>query len=162
MTQAEKYHNEAMEWASKAHIEKLIGNAANAIEFTEKALHLEAKAAMLLAQRYELEPTRSILFRSAATLAMNANKYTTALEFIGKAFEGTPDATTELQLIDVFKTVSQKHYQSIAAGLSGYAHESVHYVKVATAAMAKQPLLAHDDITISYTAKKNKTTPPAK
>jgi hypothetical protein len=56
----------------------------------QSAFSLESKAANSLVDSLEAEPTRSVLFRSAATLARDCKRYADAEDLIGKAFEGSP------------------------------------------------------------------------
>jgi len=105
MTEAERNHNKAMEWASRAHIAKTKGNEEEALKHTKKALGLEVKAAELLEHEYEVEPTRSILFRSAATLAKNAGDYQVAFDLIRRALQGKPDDNTYAELISLLTNI---------------------------------------------------------
>ena len=88
-------HDRAMEFASLAHIARRRGKRQEAINYTEKALALEAQAARSLPAGPESEPTRSILFLGAASLAYQAGKYDDALRLIGEGISRhTPEETS--------------------------------------------------------------------
>jgi hypothetical protein len=95
MKDLREIHNEALRFAKQAneHLEK--GEKAEYLQFTIKALELEKEAAEILFAKRDAEPTRSVLYRSAATLAFNCGRYTEAKQLIYCALVGTPH--TELK-----------------------------------------------------------------
>ena len=66
-----------------------------------QALKLECQAADTLADDYALEPTRSLLHRSAAAMALSSFDTKTARRYVDAAFEGKPPAEIgrELQIL---------------------------------------------------------------
>ncbi|MFH1116276.1 MAG: hypothetical protein V1792_20380 [Pseudomonadota bacterium] len=67
-------HDKAMEKASKADLARIMGDAESADSFLREAYLLERRAAESLKDRLDLEPTRSVLFRSAASLALDCGE----------------------------------------------------------------------------------------
>lgn len=63
----------------------------------KEALELEIEAAMVLFNNFEAEPTRSVLFRSAATIAFNAGELDKCerMIFCGLSSPNIPDETKE-------------------------------------------------------------------
>ncbi|WP_238360991.1 hypothetical protein [Iningainema tapete] len=72
MSQIQEFHQQAMDLAQMAQVAKLRGNLAQAEQLSRQAFEKERLAAELLASNVEAEPTRSVLHRSAATLAIDA------------------------------------------------------------------------------------------
>ena len=98
-------HEKAMDLAEEAlyrNLKKL--GKAETVEIYKKAFQLEKEAAMLLQNAYEVEPTRSVLFQSAANLAYNAEMTQEAEKMIGFALSGNPpnpiDEELKMLLID--------------------------------------------------------------
>jgi Flp pilus assembly protein TadD len=88
MNKLEHLHHRAMETADLAEQARHSGNEDNARNLFEQALKLETDAARLVAS--DLEPTRSILFRSAASLALDCGHYADADALIREARLGHP------------------------------------------------------------------------
>ncbi len=94
MSTPKELHDQAMEFASLAYIARQQGEQQAAINYAEKALTLEAQAARALLAGPENEPTRSILFLGAASLAYQAGKYDYALRLIREGISRhTPEWT---------------------------------------------------------------------
>jgi cell fate regulator YaaT (PSP1 superfamily) len=64
-------------------------------KFFRSAFEHERKAAELLEDAYDFEPTRSVLYRSAATLARDCKEYGEAKRLIQKGLMGTPPTTLQ-------------------------------------------------------------------
>ncbi|GAP10191.1 hypothetical protein BECAL_01354 [Bellilinea caldifistulae] len=75
-----------MEWADKAYIARKKGQWEASIELARQALRYEIEAAEKLPPVAESEPTRSILYRGAASLAYQARDYELALRLIKKGY----------------------------------------------------------------------------
>jgi hypothetical protein len=100
--EAETLHAAAMELAAQAF--SLEGDLSRSGLLFRSALEKERKAADLWAQASGLEPTRSILYRSAASLAWNCQDYVETERLARKGLEGTPpgDVAAELEeLLDL-------------------------------------------------------------
>ena len=81
MQTIKEIHDKAMNLAEDAFHAQKSGREADAIRLFAEALELEQEAANSLPLSEESEPTRSILFRSAASLAFNSKNYEVADRF---------------------------------------------------------------------------------
>ena len=64
----------------------------------KRALNLERAAADSVASQVDLEPTRSVLHRSAANLALRVGDHATALLYVGIGLQGHPPTEIKLEL----------------------------------------------------------------
>jgi hypothetical protein len=94
-------HNEAIEQAKKANVCLENKEQDNYLTLIEKAYILEQEAAMELVLKTEAEPTRSVLFRSAANLAYLCGKYTEANRLIHFALTGSPFSELKEELLEL-------------------------------------------------------------
>ena len=81
------------------------GKEAQARSLFAEALKYERQAASLLAQRPDAEPTRSILHRSAATLALDCGEYRQAEVIICEGLQGHPPDEIAEELRDLLEQV---------------------------------------------------------
>lgn len=121
MNRIRELHERAMELAEVAVVEKRKGNLARADQLFEEALENEVQAARLVPEDISSEPTRSILYRSAASLALDCNELREAEQLIAAALAGNPPETIAEELRDLFEQVNfQRHLDlrgvSLAAG----------------------------------------------
>lgn len=79
-----------MKLAALAVRKKLTGDLKGYTATNKKALELEKQAAMSLIANFEAEPTRSVLFRSAATLALECDLQREAEQLVNAALAGNP------------------------------------------------------------------------
>ncbi|RYE18062.1 MAG: hypothetical protein EOP45_14705 [Sphingobacteriaceae bacterium] len=86
----QKLHNQAIEIADIAFIKKFHGKIDEAILLFAQAFELEKEAAYIAKNEKIGEPTISILLKSAASLAMNSEKYKEAEKLICLALYGEP------------------------------------------------------------------------
>ena len=86
MSALDKFHNKAMEVAFFADQERRRGNEKQAAELFEQALDLELKALEKITE--PVEPTYSIMHRSAGWLALDCNKPRLAEQLACKALAG--------------------------------------------------------------------------
>lgn len=84
-------HDEAMRLAHKAVMARARGDVKLFYEHTRKAFLLEAEAANMLLERKDAEPTRSILFRSAAALALECGAFAAAERLSLAGLDGRPE-----------------------------------------------------------------------
>lgn len=68
-------HQQAMDLAEAATVARLRGNLEQAAQLTRQAFERETHAAALVAITLDAEPTRSVLHRSAASLAIECGEY---------------------------------------------------------------------------------------
>lgn len=106
MKAVQDLHREAMSLADLATMEQVAGNRQRAHELLEQAFEKERRAAELLDARFDLEPTRSVLFRSAASLALDAGHHGVAEKLICRALIGSPPPEIADELRDLLENVN--------------------------------------------------------
>lgn len=99
-----------MELVDQAVLARQAGETARVSALAQAAFEKERGAADLVADRFELEPTRSVLHRSAATLAIECGKLRDAERLIGRALAGNPpdDIADELRDLLLEEIYSQR------------------------------------------------------
>lgn len=103
--EVKRLHRQAMEYADEADILRLEGNREQFLHFTRLALEQETAAADLMLNEKDIEPTRSVLYRSAATLAHQCEMYEEAKRLIHAALGGNAPPEIEFQLNDLLGNV---------------------------------------------------------
>ncbi|MEM0992486.1 MAG: DUF2281 domain-containing protein [Bacteroidota bacterium] len=96
--QVNQLHEKAMELAEEAFLAKRKKNVLVAKDLYQQAYHLEQQAALLMITDYDIEPTRSVLFKSAAHLAIDIDKYQEAEQMIRLALLGNPPSPIDQEL----------------------------------------------------------------
>lgn len=86
----QELHNKAIELADLAFIKKFNGQSNEAFVLFSQAFQLEKEAALQAQKENIGEPTISILLKSAASLAMNADNFTESEKLICLALYGNP------------------------------------------------------------------------
>jgi tetratricopeptide (TPR) repeat protein len=113
------YHDRAMSYADKAEVDKIEKrlSTVQVRHLWEKAAEFELKAAELVKDRTDddAEPTRSVLFRSAAACALHAEKYEEALRLAQIALEGKPEKFIVDQINEIIEMANQRDRDSTAA-----------------------------------------------
>lgn len=104
LTRANELHNLAMDFADEAFLARRRGKEDLARDFFEKAFRAEKEAAEQVTDT-DLEPTRSVLFRSAATLALDCGKVQEAEKLVLRALLGNPPNEIESELKDLFERI---------------------------------------------------------
>jgi hypothetical protein len=102
--QVNELHDAAMDEAEYGFLARRRGNEAEARVHFEKAYELEAQAAHLTTDP-ALEPTRSVLHRSAASLAYNCGKVREAEKLIAIALAGDPPEPIARELRELMRQV---------------------------------------------------------
>jgi hypothetical protein len=110
MSTVQKLHQQAMDLAEQADLAKLRGQTDGVQAILRQALALESEAATLVADDLMAEPTRSVLHRSAASLAIECGELQTAEKLIARALEGTPPSDIEEELKDLFMQINLRNY----------------------------------------------------
>ncbi|MEK7395444.1 MAG: hypothetical protein AAB116_00770 [Candidatus Poribacteria bacterium] len=106
----QELHKEAMDLAEMAFVAKLKGDLENAENLLKEAYKKESDSAKMLVDEYDFEPTRSILFRSAASLAMECNDLRGAEKLIAFGLSGNPPEEIAEELRDLLRKVNiQRH-----------------------------------------------------
>jgi len=110
MSQIKELHEKAMYLAEMAVVTRLKGDLERADQLFRQAYESEAKAARLMPDEPLPEPTRSILYRSAASLALDCNEYREAERLIALGLAGQPPEEIAIELRDLFdKANFQRH-----------------------------------------------------
>lgn len=99
----QEIHRRAIMLAKEAQLEFENENVLAYQNLILKAFELEKKAAEFLKNNFESEPTRSILYRSAATLAFKCEKYFETIELITEALKGKPFEEIKIELLELLK-----------------------------------------------------------
>jgi len=110
MTQVNVLHREAMDLAELAQVAKLRGEIEQANHLHRQAFTKESSAAALIANQWESEPTRSVLHRSAASLAIECGEFEIANRLIATALSGNPPAEIAEELQDLFIQINLRQY----------------------------------------------------
>jgi hypothetical protein len=109
MSELSTRHREAMDLAERAEIAKLRGEGGVA-ELFQRAFELERDAAKMLESRLDAEPTRSVLYRSAASLALNCSQLRQAEQLIATALSGEPPDEIAEELRDLLEQVNFRRH----------------------------------------------------
>lgn len=112
MKSMENLHREAMRLADEADLLRKQGDARAARERLLQAFEHERRAAERSAADLSLEPTRSILHRSAASLALECGKLREAERLIAGALSGDPPDEIAEELRDLLEQVYFDHRTS--------------------------------------------------
>jgi hypothetical protein len=106
----QELHKEAMDLAEMAFIAKLKGDLKSAENLLIEAYKKESDSAKLLVDEYDFEPTRSILYRSAASLAIECNDVRGAERLIAFGLAGNPPEEIAEELRDLLEKVNSKRH----------------------------------------------------
>jgi hypothetical protein len=110
MSQVQDLHRQAMDLAEQADLKRLRGETSQVQELLRQALELEAEAADMVANDVTAEPTRSVLHRSAATLAVECGELSLAEKLIARALAGAPPSDIAAELKDLFIQINLRNY----------------------------------------------------
>ena len=114
MSQIQDLHRQAMDLAEQADLKRLRGDTAQVQELLRQALELEAEAAGMVANMVAndvtAEPTRSVLHRSAAALAVECGEFSLAEKLIARALAGAPPSDIAAELKDLFIQINLRNY----------------------------------------------------
>jgi len=105
MKAAKTTHRDAMEQTDLALAAREQGDEVLALRHFRKAYELEAQAAAAYATRLDAEPTRSVLFRSAATLALDCKLLPEAEKLACTALTGNPPEDIAAELRDLLEQI---------------------------------------------------------
>ncbi len=112
MTTVRELHKEAMRLAQLALVARHSGDHVRAKQLSRDAYKLEAQAADLVPDDETSEPTRSILYRSAASLAYQCDELYEAQRLIGRGLAGYPPPNVEEELKQLYDQVNfEQHLQ---------------------------------------------------
>lgn len=102
MNSIDQLHNQAMDLAENAFLAQQKGDKTAFVQLSREAFLLEKAAAMLLQNQFDAEPTRSILFKSAAFLAFDAQEYQECRDMITYTLLGKPDEIIKTEMNQLF------------------------------------------------------------
>ena len=108
MNDIQTKHHQAMEFADNAFAARRQGDKATADEQFRQAFDYERQAAKLIAPDESAEPTRSVLHRSAATLALDCGEYREAERLIARALAGNPPESVANELRNLLDQVYER------------------------------------------------------
>jgi hypothetical protein len=106
MTSVRELHDEAMRLAQLTLIARQHGKHKEAQALARSAYQHEREAAFLVPEGESAEPTRSILFRSAASLAYQCGELLAAQRLIAEGLSGYPPAQVEMELKELYEQVN--------------------------------------------------------
>jgi hypothetical protein len=110
MSQIQSLHRQAMDLAEAAAVARLRGAIEQAAQLTRQAFEQEAQAATLVVNDLDAEPTRSVLHRSAASLAIECGELRAAERLIATALSGNPPPEIAEELKDLFIQINLSQY----------------------------------------------------
>jgi predicted 3-demethylubiquinone-9 3-methyltransferase (glyoxalase superfamily) len=110
MRQVQTLHQQAMDLAEAAAVARLRGMTEEADKLTRQAFEHEAQAAALIVNNVDAEPTRSVLHRSAASLAIECGDFKEADRLIFSALSGNPPLEIAEELKDLFIQINLSQY----------------------------------------------------
>lgn len=108
-------HREAMRYAERAKIADLDGKDVEARRLARLAFELEREAAQTLLQRLRMEPARSVLFRSAATLALECGEMDEARLLAFQGLAGFPPKEIAAELREILEEEESRRRRSMAS-----------------------------------------------
>lgn len=102
-------HRQANLLAQEAWLAKEKGQFERALELYHKAYALEKGVALEYIELIDAEPTRSIIFKSAALLAKECELLREAEKWLSYALSGNPPEEIANELRAIFKEINKKH-----------------------------------------------------
>lgn len=105
MTDLHTLHNEAMDLAYLGDRKKNSGLLDEAVSLYHQAYEKERDSAFMAESLNNPEPGLSILFRSAATLALQCGEYREAERLITHALSGNPSPSTAQELRELLQQI---------------------------------------------------------
>lgn len=113
MKSASRSHREAMELADQAYLARLHGEHDKALPLLRKAFEKEREAARLVVNDLENEPTRSVLHRSAASLALDCGELREAEQLVSLGLAGNAPEEIAKELRELMEKVFFAHHLSL-------------------------------------------------
>jgi hypothetical protein len=116
MNPIKQLHREAMDFFDRAEVAQIRGRTDDVPSLLLQAYEKEREAAELVKDRLDLEPTRSVLFRSAAALAKRCNRLREAEQLIGLGLAGNTPPEIAEELRNLFEEINYRRH----LGAKGY------------------------------------------
>lgn len=123
MTDINALHKQAMDFAEEASFKQAAGRDDEAKRLYARAYELERQAAESLNNKMDLEPTRSILFRSAASLALDCGEYRQAERLLARGLAGDPPPEIAEEIRDLFEQVNLQRHLNLRGVVLGSREE---------------------------------------
>lgn len=127
MTTVNEFHQEAMDLAEEAFRLLRSGEDDESQRLFRDALSSETQAASLLPRSQESEPSRSILYRSAASLAFNAGDYENAERLVAEGLSGFPPLEIREELNNLQKDINRKRHLQTQGVVETYTRGEISY-----------------------------------
>jgi hypothetical protein len=115
MKKATDIHRKAMDLVDRARAEKARGESRHAEESLRDAFENEREAALLVVKEEGSEPTRSVLCRSAASLALQVDEIREAERLISLGLAGNPPEDIAEELLELRKELNGQRRTSFVA-----------------------------------------------
>jgi hypothetical protein len=109
-------HNQAMKLSQRAMVARHNGDKARAETLAREAFEYELQAAELIPNTKTSEPTRSILYCSAASLAYECQEWEAAKQLITKSLSGYPSERIKEELKTLSKRINFESYLQTQGG----------------------------------------------
>jgi hypothetical protein len=119
MSELSDLHTTAMDLASRAELARRAGDETAAQTLFREAWEHERKAALLIAFNQQAEPTRSVLLRSAASLALDCNELREAERMIALGLAGNPPDEIADELRDLYETATFHRHLEVRGATLG-------------------------------------------
>ena len=103
-------HRAAMEWFDIASEVATVSGCDAARNEYRNAFEFEAEAARRLAPRLDFEPTRSVIHRSAAAIAIRSGDYPEAERLVTVALAGHPHPEIAEELRDMLAQITAERF----------------------------------------------------
>lgn len=110
MSPAKLLHDQATALTDQALAAKRVGRDGEAQELLHRAFEFERQAASAVELSADAEPTRSILYRSAATLALRCGMRDIAQEMVRSGLAGSPPTSVRLELEELAVLAEAQHH----------------------------------------------------
>ncbi len=113
MTSANEFHLKAMEIAEEGIIARLKGDMDTALKKLKEAYEIEKKAVDIVMPMFDNEPTRSIMTRSAAALAMDCGEFREAEKMTAIGLMGNPPLEIAEEMRNIYEQVNFKRHMEL-------------------------------------------------
>ncbi|KHD04986.1 hypothetical protein PN36_30195 [Candidatus Thiomargarita nelsonii] len=108
MIRIQELHRQAMDMAENALMAKYKGELETAHHLFRQAFEKEKKTASFFKKNIKDEPTRSVFYRSAASLALQCEEYREAERLIAIALSGNPPFEIAEELRSLLEQIYSK------------------------------------------------------
>ncbi|EDN70763.1 conserved hypothetical protein [Beggiatoa sp. PS] len=110
MNNVSELHNQAMKLSQRSMVAQHHGEQAQAKALAREAFEYESQAAALIPDEKASEPTRSVIYGSAASLAYQCQEWKAAQELINKALSGNPSERISQALTNLSHQIDFETY----------------------------------------------------